>query len=311
MNTAKMNDWTQNRDEKIDAARTMLADAVGAIQSGDEWRDMLATLARGGRLSLRRLSFRNQMLVMIQRPDASCVATYGAWQKAGRQVRKGERALTILAPVIVSKNTAENADERDSVCVGFRPMATFAGEQTDALAGRHGRPLPESVRITKDVTGEEAFENSVDQLREIALGLGHDVVSAFELRARQPGDCVRAHGWFDRTTKAIVVVTGETSRAQTFKTAVHEVAHALLNGGDEHHARPEMEVEAESVAFVVSSVLGLDTGAYSFPYVAVWAGEENAQAMVLRSGQRIVEAVNAILDALIGDESQPVEHEAA
>jgi antirestriction protein ArdC len=98
-----------------------------------------------------------------------------------------------------------------------------------------------------------------------------------------------------------VVITGETSRAQIFKTLVHEIAHAILHGNADHHARSEMEVEAESTAFVVCQVLGLETGTYSFPYVASWAGEERAETMVLQSGQRIVRATNRILDALCGE----------
>jgi hypothetical protein len=99
-------------------------------------------------------------------------------------------------------------------------------------------------------------------------------------------------------SKKIVVIAGETGRAQIFKTLVHEIAHAILHGNEDHHDRPEMEVEAESVAFVVSSVLGLETGGYSFPYVASWAGEKHAQTMVLQSGQKVVRATNIILDAL-------------
>ncbi len=82
---------------------------------------------------------------------------------------------------------------------------------------------------------------------------------------------------------------------------MHEIAHALLHGSEDHHARSAMEVEAESTAFVVCQVLGLETGTYSFPYVASWASEEKAETMVLKSGQRIVRATNTILDALIGN----------
>jgi hypothetical protein len=291
----------KNRDEKIEKAKTLLSEAVGKLQSGEEWREMLAKLAKGGRFGLRRLSFRNQLLVQLQSPGATSVATYGAWQNAGRQVRKGERALTILAPIIIKKATAETeADETDSKLVGFRPMPTFAGGQTDPLPGIAGKPLPEPVSITKNIEADEAFEASVETLQAVAVGLGASVVTGVELRPRQPGDLPSAHGWFELRTKKIVVITGETSRAQQFKTLVHEIAHALLHGGTDHHDRPEMEVEAESTAFVVSSVLGMETGGYSFPYVASWAGEKNAQAMVLQSGQRIVKATNVILDALFG-----------
>src|SRR5450631_2690963 len=118
----------QNRDEKIEKATTLLSEAVGKLQSGDEWKVMLANLARGGRFSLRRLSFRNQLLVEAQSPGTTSVATYQAWQRAGRQVRKGERALVILAPVIVDKsNKTKHRDDveddgRKTVLVGFRPL---------------------------------------------------------------------------------------------------------------------------------------------------------------------------------------------
>jgi DNA primase len=298
MRPTNIEEAKRNREEKIEKAKTLLADAVGRLQTGDEWKAILANLARGGRFALRRLSFRNQLLVQMQAPGVTSVATYGAWQKAGRQVRRGEKALVILAPVIIKKpKVGGDENQTDSVLVGFRPMATFSGNQTDPLPGKAGRPLPEPAPITKNIEAGEAFEGSVETLRAVALGLGSNVVGGVDLRSRQAGDHA-GHGWFDLVTKRIVVIAGETSRAQVFKTLVHELAHAILHGSADHHDRPEMEVEAESVAFVVSQVLGLDTGSYSFGYVSSWANEKNAQAMVLQSGQKIVRATNIILDAL-------------
>jgi hypothetical protein len=296
----------RNRDEKIEKAQGLLADAVGRLQSGEDWKAMLAKLARGGRFSLRRLSFRNQLLVEIQAPGTTSVASYAAWQRAGRQVRKKERSITILAPVIVdkSKKTKDRDDPEDdgrkTVLVGFRPIATFAGSQTDPLPGEEGRTLPEPQPLTRNIEAEEAFKGSVEILRDVALRLGDEVVTAVELRPRGRRDSGVTRGWFDRRTREIVVITGECSRAQIFKTLVHEIAHAILHGNEDHHARSEMEVEAESVAFVVCKILGLDTSSYSFSYVSLWAGHEKAETMVLQSGQRIVRATNVILDALIG-----------
>jgi hypothetical protein len=115
----------RNRDEKIGKAQSLLATAVGELQSGDDWKSMLAKLARGGRFSLRRLSFRNQLLVEAQLPGTTSVATYQAWQRAGRQVRKGEKGLVILAPVIVDKSkTGDHHDSeydgKKTLLVGFR-----------------------------------------------------------------------------------------------------------------------------------------------------------------------------------------------
>jgi hypothetical protein len=305
MRPLSIEDAKRNREEKIEKAKGLLASAVGRLQSGDDWKAMLAKLAQGGRFSIRRLSFRNQLLVEIQAPGTAHVASYLAWQRAGRQVRKGEKSLVILAPLIVNKAKKvvdpDLAEEHGRmILVGFKPLATFAGSQTDPIPGEGGRPLPEPARVTEDLTGDEAFAHSVEALRDVAVALGPDVVAGVELRPRARGDSGVTRGWFDRRTREIVVITGETKRAQVFKTLVHEIAHAILHGGEDHHARGEMEVEAESTAFVVCQVLGVDSGVYSFPYVASWAGDENAEALVLRSGQRIVRATNTILDALIG-----------
>ena len=305
MRPLSIEDAKRNREEKIEKAKGMLASAVGRLQSGDDWKAMLAKLAQGGRFSIRRLSFRNQLLVEIQSPGTNQVASYLAWQRAGRQVRKGERGLLILAPLIVNKAKKvidpDLAEEHGrTILVGFKPVATFAGSQTDPLPGDAGRPLPEPTRVTEDLTADEAFEHSVEVLRDVAIALGPDIVSGVELRPRGRKDSGVTRGWFDRRTREIVVITGETKRAQQFKTLVHEIAHAILHGNEDHHARGEMEVEAESTAFVVCNVLGLETSQYSFPYVASWSGDQNAETMVLRSGQRIVRATNTILDALLG-----------
>jgi len=305
MRPLSLEDAKRNREEKIEKAKGLLASAVGRLQSGDDWKAMLAGLARGGRFSIRRLSFRNQLLVEMQSPGASHVASYLAWQRAGRQVRKGEKALVILAPLIVNKAKKvvdpDLAEEQGRmVLVGFKPVATFAGSQTDPLPGNAGRPLPEPARVTSDLTEDEAFDHSVEKLRDVAIALGPEVVRGVDLRPRARGDSGVTRGWFDRRTREIVVITGETKRAQVFKTLVHEIAHAILHGNEDHHERGEMEVEAESTAFVACRVLGLETGTYSFPYVTSWAGDEDAETMVLRSGQRIVRATNTILDALLG-----------
>ncbi len=297
-----------NREEKVLRARTLLAEAVGRLQSGDDWRELLTKMAKnGGPLSPRRYSFLNQLLLLAQHPDPWCVATYVGWQRAGRQVRKGERGLLIYAPRHAkrAKDTEESdgdAGDEEGPRVRFWPMAVFAGDQTDPLPGDAGRPLPERVSVTKDVTAPEAFAESVEILREVALRFGADVVTGIELREWRPGDPPQAGGWYDPANKTIVVIMGETPRAQIFKTLVHELGHAILHGAGDHHATPVQEVEAESTAFVVCSALGLDTHEFSFPYVAFWSRGEDAQAMVLRSGDRIVSAANRILQALVPDE---------
>lgn len=80
MRPLSLEDSKKAREEKIEKAKTLLASAVGQLQSGDDWKEMLSKLARGGRFSIRRLSFRNQLLVEAQSPGTSHVASYLAWQ---------------------------------------------------------------------------------------------------------------------------------------------------------------------------------------------------------------------------------------
>ena len=137
------------------------------------------------------------------------------------------------------------------------------------------------------------------------------MVTSIEVRPRQVGDHSLAHGWYEPSTRRIVVISGERSRAHEFKTLLHEISHAILHGKDDHHARAEQEIEAESAAYVAAQVLGLETGEFSFPYLCSWAGRQDAEKMILASGQRIVKAVNVMLDALLGSATSDDQQEAA
>lgn len=285
-------------ETKLDGIKNKLALAVGKLQTSEDWKAMLRNVARANKLGAGRLSFRNQLLVMCQLGCVQQVATYKSWQKIDRQVRKGEKAAWILAPVIV-KDKKTGSDERK--LVGFKGMAVFAAEQTD------GAPIPEGPKLCSPVDSDEAFAGSVEKLTAVALSLG--CVSSVTVRPREAGDPNGAAGWYVRSSKAIVVID-DGNRAAMFAVLVHEIAHAILHGEDDHHSRPEKEVEAESTAFTVCEALGMDTSGFSLPYVAGWAGNENGEAMVLASGERIVRAARRILEAL-GAEQAADESEAA
>jgi hypothetical protein len=302
MSPTTITEAKSNRDERLQRAHALLAEGVGRLTSDLAWQDLLVSLARARRLGLGRLSFRNQWLVILQQPSAEMVATFRGWQRAGRVVRRGEKALWILAPVIVKRANRKEDDESSSVLVGFRPMAVFSGQQTDRLPGPNGRPLPEPPKITRDVTTPDGFTLAVNDLRDLALGLGSDVVTGITVRPRQPGDHPEAHGWYVPSSKEIVVISGETSTAQQVKTLCHELAHAILHRSRERTEREVEEVEAESTAFVVMHALNVACDGYSFPYIAHWAGGngKDAQSLVMKSGARIVKAAGLILDKLLG-----------
>jgi antirestriction protein ArdC len=289
--------WLAQKEQRLQDATTALEDGLKALQSSDDWRRMLEGMAQVGALSVGRYSFQNQILICQQRPGTRLAATFQTWKEHGRFVRKGEKGICILAPIV--KNVAEDdADDetKELRLVGFRLMTVFGVDQTD------GDALPE-IQLP-NITADEVFEGSVETLREIALSIDGNPVSGVELRTRQDGDPSGALGWYKSKTKHIVVVTDSQSRAQQFSTLCHEVAHALLHPMGDPHGAPEREVEAESTAFVVCHALELDTSKASFPYVATWASrgpDQDPLKIIALSGQRIATAATRILNALCGD----------
>lgn len=298
--------WLKEKSEKLDAAKAALENGLKALDTSDDWKNLLRSMAHAGALSVMRYSFGNNLLIQLARPGTSYAATYKQWQGRGRQVRAGEKGTAIIRPIIKATRTDEVSDQADSSndrrrggIVGFGLVTVFALDQTE------GDPI-EKPQLP-DVSCREAFDNSVARLREVALGVEGRPVTKIELRPRQNGDPESALGWYVPSTKEIVVVTGERPAAHEFKTLCHEIAHALLHPAGERHTRAEAEVEAESTAFVVCHALGLDTGSYSFPYVKTWAREEDVVEVISRTGDRIIKASRTILAAL----APTVEHSAA
>jgi antirestriction protein ArdC len=266
----------------LSALTTALHEGIGRLTRSQEWERFLAYQA-----AFHSYSFGNVVLIASQRPDATRVAGYATWQSFGRWVRRGESAIWILAPVRRRVRASEcsledeaNANRMASV-VGFRRVAVFDIAQTD------GAEPPEVVRRLTGSAGADA----IPALVELARSYGFSVVDA-RLDRGSNGEC-------DFAGREIRLET-TNAPSQRVKTLVHELAHAILH---EHETdRALAELEAESVAFVVCRAIGLDTGAYSFGYLASWAGGgEMAIAGIRRSGERIATVARAILGRLEAD----------
>ena len=284
------------RAKKVAEARERLTAGLTAITSGADWQATLKRMATRRRFGVGRYSFGNQIAIMVQDPQAMQVATFNAWKKVGRTVKKGEKAIYISQPIPWTKEVPGGEDKKG---VSFRPLAVFAISQTDSPA------LSTDEQAIPDMTLPEAFEGALEALRAVALAMPE--VHAIEIRPRASSDWhPTAHGWFSRVTKTIVVIETPENQGNMFATLAHEVAHAIMHGdGEDHHSRAVKEIEAESVAYMVCSVLGLDTSAMSFPYVASWAGagvERGGDPLksLERAGDRIVKASNRLLDAILG-----------
>ena len=253
------------RDEEVRRTMERLEEGVRSVFESARYRRYLAVMSR-----LHSYSANNCLLIAMQRPDATLVAGYRAWQdKFGRQVRKGERGMRILSPVVVKeKGEGDDVGEaRDGGAgdgprhrlAGFRLATVFDVSQTE------GRELPilGVDELTGGVARYEAAMRAVSEVSRYPVSF-EDV----------PGG---AKGFFSRSEPKRIVIQKGMSQAQTLKTAIHELAHSVMHDSEPKGEGPALpgratrEVQAESVAFVVSSWLGLDTGDYSFGYVAGWS----------------------------------------
>lgn len=230
--------------------------------------------------SFHQYSFNNAMLIAMQKPDATCVAGFHDWsRKYHRSVKKGTKAIWIIAPLIHRNRTEEDPEE--TVLKGFRRAAVFDVSQT------YGQPLPDPVLKLLSGTVED-----YGQLLE-ALQLVSRVPVSFE---KIDGD---AKGFYNPRSRSIVIQK-DMPQEQTIKTLVHEMAHALLHGEDDEHSRQMREYEAESTAYAVCEHFGIDSSSYSFPYLALWAKDmnreekRNAMTRILKAADEIIAGTDAI-----------------
>jgi DNA primase len=240
-------------------------------------------------------------LALAQRPDATGIAGYKAWQSLGRHVDKGEKGLQILAPILRRREEPEMDTEpaEDAVRVaGYRVTHVWDIKQTS------GDPLPEWP--TPILLRGEAPEGLWKSLAAIAENRGFHLQ-----RGDCGGDCGLTH-FGDRT----ITVRTDVDDAQAVKTLAHRLGQVLLHGPAEDQpvipCRGVVEVEAESIAYLLSTTQGLDTGSYTFPYVVGWACSlvnRTAEEVVRDVGQRVLQTAKVLLDQLAPTSDDPDAHE--
>jgi hypothetical protein len=226
-------------------AREQLERAVEALARSEGWRAWIRT-----RATFRRYSLQNTILIAMQRPDATCVAGYRAWQRLGRQVRRGERGIPILAPM-TCKEKDDDGNETGEVRTVFRPVWVFDVSQTV------GDPLPEPP--CEPITGG-SHAGLLPRLEAYAAGIG------YRLACEPTGSA--ALGYCDTRARRIVVAPDQPANARV-RTLIHELAHALGVGYAEY-GREAAEVIVESAATIACASAGLDTRGESVPYIAGW-----------------------------------------
>jgi DNA primase len=272
-----MSTKAENRSDKLRAAHEKLQQAVAEIASGEDWKRMLQIVSK-----FHRYSFNNHLMILLQRPDATVVAGFNRWKSLGRFVKKGKKGIAIFGPC--KYKTKVETDDGEAKTLqqirGFRVVHVFDISQTE------GEELPDLDAVRPKLLDASAPGGVWDALTRHAQSIGYEVV-----RDRRGSE----NGYCDFLNKQIAV-RPDVSTAQAVKTLIHELGHALLHAEGPVASREVAEVEVESVAYIVCDALGLESGAYSFPYVTRWA--EGSNDLVKQTAERAIGCAKEILVAL-------------
>jgi hypothetical protein len=260
---------------KVEQAKQIVSKAIEeliqALERGhsETLRNYLAAIGR-----FHRYSLRNVMLIASQNPTATHVAGFHTWHKLGRFVKKGEKGILILAPIVRVKSQSVEQTDESSTAVGFRAAYVFDISQTD------GQELPEIGNVNGDPREYRDRLGKFVTEQGILLEYSQDIAPA---RGTSAGG-------------KITLLPGQAP-AEDFSTLAHEVAHELMHR-DERRASTSKrcrETEAEAVAFAVCQGIGLETGSAAQDYIQLYEGD----AKLLSEGlEHIQQTATCILDAI-------------
>ena len=283
----------ESQKDKVKEITERLHQGIKDLFESEKYKTYLKTMSK-----FTNYSFNNTILIALQRPDATCVAGFRAWEKNfDRHVKKGSKGIQIIEPApyrktiqevvkdehgnpVLDKSGKEMTRDVEKTMQGFRVGYVFAYEDTE------GVPLPEIVTVLDEEVKD--YDVMMDVLKKIS-----PVPICFEKIESA------ANGFYHLETRDIHI-DSRLPQLQAVKTTIHEIAHSILHdkiiGEDIEANRFEREVCAESVAYTVSSYLGLDTSDYSFGYIGSWSkGRE------LKELQQKMELIRKTANTIIAD----------
>jgi len=265
----------ESRRKEISEMMASLEEGIKAVYETAGYKEYLNFCAK-----LPRYSVNNQVLIMLQNPDATICQSFYGWKKMKRYVKKGETGIRILAPApykkkveqdkvdisgnpIIGPNGEKVKEEVELFSMAFKPVSIFDISQTD------GEPVP-SFGVNELTGSVEEYSRMLDVIKAVV-----PVPISFEDISSD------AKGYY-HIEEDRIVVQKDMSEAQTVKTILHEAAHQALHSiqamdvpGAGKKSRNQRETEAESVAYIVCQHFGIDTSDYSFPYLASWSSDKD------------------------------------
>jgi len=269
------NNKANTKNDKTKELIEKLENGIQNLYSSENYTNYLKTMSK-----FHNYSINNSLLIALQNPSATCVAGFNSWKtNFKRTVNKGEKGIKILAPAPYKIKLEKQKIDPES---------------KKPLTDKNGNPITETVEVTKPcfrvVHVFDVSQTSGEPLPTLANELKADVenfenfynilkkVSPFPVNEKNITS--GANGYCDPANKEIAIRTG-MSEAQTIKTCIHEIAHSILHANHEKMDKDKntKEVEAESVAFVVSNHFGIETSDYSFGYIAGWSTDKELKEL--------------------------------
>ena len=259
-------DFIQNKD--MAGLSRHLKEGIKEFLDSDKYRDYLTKMSQ-----LNNYSNRNLRLILAQNPEARQVASFKQWKENfDRYVKKGEKALRIFKPMTKIKKDENNQPILDKN--GKPETVTFFGlVPVFDVSQTEGKEMPKAAEVKEQLTDLD-YANLYRAL--MAIAKENDVSVRFEEMENNK------HGYYSVPENQIVLRSNEMNKVQIIKTFLHEMAHAELHHADnpqkENLTRSTAELQAESVAYVVSSYYGIDTSEYSFNYLSGWSADKETLA---------------------------------
>ena len=269
-----------NIEKQLKEISERLEQGVKEIFTSERYTEYLNTMSK-----FHNYSFNNTLLITMQKPEATLVAGYQAWQKKfNRHVKRGEKGIQIIAPTpvrekqeiekidpdtqepIIGEDGQPETEIVEMIIPRFRVATVFDVSQTE------GEPIAELEvpELTGSVQFYDTFMQALQNISPVPIRM-----------MNVEGE---AKGYYHQTEKYIAIKE-DMSNVQTMKTGVHEVSHALLHDREVMDAEGVLkdqttkEVEAESIAYIVCNHFGLDTSEYSFTYIASWCESRDMKAL--------------------------------
>lgn len=298
--------FESSTEDKIKKLSEQLEEGIKNLFESDKYKNYLKIMSK-----FHNYSFRNSILIMMQNPEATYVAGFNKWNTLNRKVNKGEKGLKIFAPAPIKKkveqykkdengnyiyeNGKKLKEEIEQIIPKYKITHVFDISQTS------GEQLPNLTEELKgNVNDYENFNKALENSTSFNISYGN-------IKGEAKGYCT--------PTLKRIMIKENMSEVQTIKTLLHEMAHAELHTTKYGKSRETKEVEAESIAFIVSNYYGVDTSDYSFGYLAGWSSDKELVELkeslntIQKTAADLIEKIDSNYKELFKDKEIKIEDE--